>query len=210
MRPRVRKIWTLAVSVFTFFVALFSLSLKLSVPIMQLYEASLDKESFADAEIGTLSPSVPILEEPGGVALCDLPWFVEERQAAAVQEKAGLLHLCRKAGILTVQQGGRLGNQIWEYASVWGLSQEAAWLTPVAPRCLLRAIDDAFPFLSLPELNDTMLQRGCTPGVRPEPEPALSRPEVLKILKDCKNEQSREDCEEKDQGCCKKNMVLQR
>jgi galactoside 2-L-fucosyltransferase 1/2 len=42
-------------------------------------------------------------------------------------------HKCPPEGIVTVAQGGRLGNQIWEYASVWGVARVTG-LVPYVPR----------------------------------------------------------------------------
>ncbi|XP_071448214.1 galactoside alpha-(1,2)-fucosyltransferase 2-like [Hetaerina americana] len=212
MRTRAKRWWVLVMLILVALCLLFGLSLKIQIAMMQIPGSSLLRHSVGAARAGTLSPSIPVLEEPGGVALCDLPWFVEARQAAAKEQQAGLLHLCPNAGILTVQQGGRLGNQMWEYASVWGLAMEVPWLTPAIPRCLLRAIDDAFPFLTLPELKVPTLQRGCNAnsGVIAQPEPTLSQKDVLQVLQDCQKERSDTHFGQKNSFHCQQNMVLER
>ncbi|XP_046384748.1 galactoside alpha-(1,2)-fucosyltransferase 2-like [Ischnura elegans] len=211
MRTRARRWWLYVMFILVVLCLLFALSLKIQIAMMQISGSNLLRHSVASRRVsGTLSPSIPMLEEPGGVALCDLPWFVEARQAASKDQQASLLHLCPDAGVLTVQQGGRLGNQIWEYASVWGLAMEVPWLTPAIPRCLLRAIDDAFPFLTLPELKVPTLRKGCNEmgGMTPQPEPTLSQKDVLRVLKDCQRERS--DGGQKNRVQCQKNMVLER
>lgn len=58
---------------------------------------------------------------------------------------------CPRDGIVTVAQGGRLGNQIWEYASVWALARRTG-LEAYVPRCIARSLGDAFDQLSVPPL----------------------------------------------------------
>ncbi|XP_046384658.1 galactoside alpha-(1,2)-fucosyltransferase 2-like [Ischnura elegans] len=59
---------------------------------------------------------------------------------------------CPQEGIVTVAQGGRLGNQMWEYASVWAVARSTG-LEPYVPRCLRRALDQVFTHLSIPTLT---------------------------------------------------------
>lgn len=47
---------------------------------------------------------------------------------------------CPQYGIVTIMQGGRLGNQMWEYASVWALSRRTG-LEPYVPRCIRSKLD---------------------------------------------------------------------
>lgn len=59
---------------------------------------------------------------------------------------------CPRDGIVTVAQGGRLGNQMWEYASVWAVARRTG-LEPFVPRCLRRVLDDVFAELSVPGMG---------------------------------------------------------
>ncbi|XP_012287583.1 galactoside 2-alpha-L-fucosyltransferase 3 isoform X2 [Orussus abietinus] len=59
---------------------------------------------------------------------------------------------CPKDGIVSVVQGGRLGNQIWEYASVWATARRTG-LEPFMPRCILRTLEEYFDNLSIPPLS---------------------------------------------------------
>ena len=47
---------------------------------------------------------------------------------------------CPQYGIVTVAQGGRLGNQMWEYASVWALARRTG-LEPYIPQCIRIKLD---------------------------------------------------------------------
>lgn len=47
---------------------------------------------------------------------------------------------CPQDGVVTVMQGGRLGNQLWEYASVWALARRTG-LEPYVPRCIKHRLD---------------------------------------------------------------------
>lgn len=60
-------------------------------------------------------------------------------------------HHCPKDGIVTVSQGGRLGNQMWEYASVWAVARRTG-LEPYVPRCIRKVLDGVFEDLSIPPL----------------------------------------------------------
>ncbi|KAK7873961.1 hypothetical protein R5R35_012970 [Gryllus longicercus] len=59
---------------------------------------------------------------------------------------------CPRDGIVTVSQGGRLGNQMWEYASVWAVARRTG-LEPYVPRCIRRVLDEVFEDLSVPPLG---------------------------------------------------------
>lgn len=59
---------------------------------------------------------------------------------------------CPKYGIVTAAQGGRLGNQIWEYASVWATARRTG-LEPYMPRCILKTLEEHFDNLSIPPLS---------------------------------------------------------
>ncbi|XP_047002348.1 galactoside 2-alpha-L-fucosyltransferase SEC1-like [Schistocerca americana] len=64
--------------------------------------------------------------------------------------RSGRYH-CPKDGIVTVSQGGRLGNQMWEYASVWAVARRTG-LEPYVPRCIRKVLDEIFDDLSIPPL----------------------------------------------------------
>ncbi|XP_015119132.1 galactoside 2-alpha-L-fucosyltransferase 2 isoform X1 [Diachasma alloeum] len=59
---------------------------------------------------------------------------------------------CPKYGIVSAVQGGRLGNQIWEYASVWATARRTG-LEPFMPRCILKTLQQYFDNLSIPPLS---------------------------------------------------------
>lgn len=59
---------------------------------------------------------------------------------------------CPKYGIVSAVQGGRLGNQIWEYASVWATARRTG-LEPFMPRCVLKTLEEYFENLSIPPLS---------------------------------------------------------
>ena len=59
---------------------------------------------------------------------------------------------CPKYGIVSAIQGGRLGNQIWEYASVWATARRTG-LEPFMPHCILKTLEEYFENLSIPPLN---------------------------------------------------------
>lgn len=60
---------------------------------------------------------------------------------------------CPQDGIVTVMQGGRLGNQLWEYASVWAVARRTG-LEPYVPRCIHSRLDQVFESLTLPTLDE--------------------------------------------------------
>lgn len=59
---------------------------------------------------------------------------------------------CPRDGIVTVTQGGRLGNQMWEYASVWAVARRTG-LEPFVPGCLLKSLEEVFVDLTVPNLG---------------------------------------------------------
>ncbi|XP_077294470.1 galactoside 2-alpha-L-fucosyltransferase SEC1-like [Arctopsyche grandis] len=75
---------------------------------------------------------------------------------------------CPRDGIVTVAQGGRLGNQIWEYASVWALARRTG-LEAYVPRCISKSLGDAFEKLSIPPLAYV----GHCPAPREQPVSGL-------------------------------------
>jgi hypothetical protein len=50
---------------------------------------------------------------------------------------------CPRDGIVTVAQGGCLGNQMWEYASTWAVARRTE-LEPYVPRCICRVLNEMF------------------------------------------------------------------
>ncbi|KAJ8952912.1 hypothetical protein NQ318_006529 [Aromia moschata] len=60
---------------------------------------------------------------------------------------------CPPYGIVTIMQGGRLGNQMWEYASVWALARRTG-LEPYVPRCIKIKLDQIFEQLSVPTFEE--------------------------------------------------------
>ncbi|KAG5882438.1 hypothetical protein JTB14_025244 [Gonioctena quinquepunctata] len=60
---------------------------------------------------------------------------------------------CPQYGIVTIMQGGRLGNQMWEYASVWALARRTG-LEPYIPRCIKVKLDLVFEQLSVPTFEE--------------------------------------------------------
>lgn len=60
---------------------------------------------------------------------------------------------CPQYGIITIVQGGRLGNQMWEYASVWAMARETG-LQPYIPRCIRIKLDQVFESLSVPTFEE--------------------------------------------------------
>lgn len=63
------------------------------------------------------------------------------------------LSRCPQYGIVTIMQGGRLGNQMWEYASVWALARRTG-LEPYVPRCIKIKLDQVFEQLSVPTFGE--------------------------------------------------------
>lgn len=60
---------------------------------------------------------------------------------------------CPQYGIVTIMQGGRLGNQMWEYASVWALARRTG-LEPYVPKCLKMKLDQVFETLTVPTFDE--------------------------------------------------------
>lgn len=67
--------------------------------------------------------------------------------------KTGKKAKCPNYGIVTVMQGGRIGNQIWEYASVWALARRTG-LEPYVPRCIKLKLEQVFSSLTLPTFEE--------------------------------------------------------
>ncbi|XP_071051468.1 galactoside 2-alpha-L-fucosyltransferase Sec1-like [Onthophagus taurus] len=60
---------------------------------------------------------------------------------------------CPQQGIVTVEQGGRLGNQMWAYASVWAIGRRTGLETYV-PQCIRAELDKVFDVLSVPSFEE--------------------------------------------------------
>lgn len=60
---------------------------------------------------------------------------------------------CPQYGIVTVEQGGRLGNQMWEYANVWAIARRTG-LEPYIPQCIRMKLDLVFESLSVPTFEE--------------------------------------------------------
>lgn len=60
---------------------------------------------------------------------------------------------CPQYGIVTIVQGGRLGNQMWEYASVWALARRTG-LEPYVSKCIKLKLDQVFESLSVPTFEE--------------------------------------------------------
>ncbi|XP_049834485.1 uncharacterized protein LOC126278418 [Schistocerca gregaria] len=88
------------------------------------------------------------------------------KSESVIQKKAGVIRekneglkgklKCPDGDLVSVQDGGRLGNKLWEYAAVWALPRVLPELnkTAVVPRSLLKALSKLFHNLSLPALED--------------------------------------------------------
>lgn len=59
---------------------------------------------------------------------------------------------CPKKPIVTVRQIGRLGNQMWEYISVWAVAKVTGH-EPYIPGCLIQALEKVFQNLTVPPLS---------------------------------------------------------
>lgn len=60
---------------------------------------------------------------------------------------------CPSVPIVTVVDGGRLGNKIWEYAAVWGMARLLG-RPGYVPRSLLASLGKVFANLSLPAIEE--------------------------------------------------------
>ncbi|CAH1114378.1 unnamed protein product [Psylliodes chrysocephalus] len=61
--------------------------------------------------------------------------------------------LGKHLSIVTVKEGGRLGNQIWEYISVWLVAEETS-KEPYVPSCIKSRLSTLFDNLNLPVIRD--------------------------------------------------------
>ncbi|XP_046401522.1 uncharacterized protein LOC124167590 [Ischnura elegans] len=85
---------------------------------------------------------------------------------------------CSVSGVVTVQDGGRLGNKLWEYAAVWALGKLLK-LQPLVPKSILRHLGRYFENLSVPALED-FLPEGCSSSPESLGEP-MKRWRVLPL-----------------------------
>ncbi|XP_060526483.1 galactoside 2-alpha-L-fucosyltransferase Sec1-like [Cylas formicarius] len=69
------------------------------------------------------------------------------------RRKVWRLSRCPQYGIVTIMQGGRLGNQMWEYASVWAVARRTG-LEPYVPRCIRLKLDQIFEQLTVPAFEE--------------------------------------------------------
>ncbi|XP_050294031.1 galactoside 2-alpha-L-fucosyltransferase SEC1-like [Anthonomus grandis grandis] len=69
------------------------------------------------------------------------------------RRKIWRLSRCPQDGIVTIMQGGRLGNQMWEYASVWAVARRTG-LDPYMPRCVKLKLDQIFEQLTVPAFEE--------------------------------------------------------
>ncbi|XP_050294029.1 galactoside alpha-(1,2)-fucosyltransferase 2-like [Anthonomus grandis grandis] len=60
---------------------------------------------------------------------------------------------CPKRGIVSFCPGGRTGNQIWEYASVWAVSRVTG-LDAYIPSCIKTTLNEIFENLTLPSFKE--------------------------------------------------------
>lgn len=60
---------------------------------------------------------------------------------------------CPQKPIVTVRQIGRLGNQMWEYASVWLVSKSTG-REPFVPICIKHELEEVFNNITLPSLSE--------------------------------------------------------
>lgn len=60
---------------------------------------------------------------------------------------------CPQYGIVTIVQGGRLGNQMWEYASAWAVARRTG-LEAYVPRCVRLKLEQLFEALSVPSFEE--------------------------------------------------------
>ncbi|KDR14981.1 galactoside 2-alpha-L-fucosyltransferase 2-like [Zootermopsis nevadensis] len=59
---------------------------------------------------------------------------------------------CPQKPIVTVKQLGRLGNQMWEYISVWAVAKKTGH-APYVPSCLKQKLEKVFQNLTVPALS---------------------------------------------------------
>ncbi|KAF4522123.1 hypothetical protein B566_EDAN012585 [Ephemera danica] len=56
--------------------------------------------------------------------------------------------------VVTVLAGGRLGNQVWEYLSVWAVARNHPGWWPAVPRTILNTLQHLFSPLAIPAIED--------------------------------------------------------
>ncbi|XP_066149727.1 galactoside 2-alpha-L-fucosyltransferase SEC1-like [Euwallacea fornicatus] len=94
------------------------------------------------------------LYEGKGVALRTFGDFEQSLCTNNIKRrKTWRLSRCPQDGIVTNMQGGRLANQMWEYASVWAVARRTG-LEPYIPRCIKLKLDQIFEQLSVPGFEE--------------------------------------------------------
>ncbi|KAL1491253.1 hypothetical protein ABEB36_011874 [Hypothenemus hampei] len=61
---------------------------------------------------------------------------------------------CPNRTVITMFSGGRTGNQIWEYASIFALGKDKPHLQPYVPQCILDTLKDLLDGLTLKSLQN--------------------------------------------------------
>jgi galactoside 2-L-fucosyltransferase 1/2 len=78
-------------------------------------------------------------------SLCSMPMkYIELSSCHRVQ--------CPEKPIVTVRQLGRLGNQMWEYISVWAVAKMTGH-EPYVPGCLIQKLEKVFLNITIPPLS---------------------------------------------------------
>ncbi|GFG32820.1 hypothetical protein Cfor_07351 [Coptotermes formosanus] len=69
-----------------------------------------------------------------------------------IKPPAGSNIRCPRKPIVTVRQLGRLGNQMWEYVSVWAIAKKTG-REPYVPSCLIQKLGKIFRNLTVPPIS---------------------------------------------------------
>ncbi|KAF2893836.1 hypothetical protein ILUMI_12339 [Ignelater luminosus] len=69
------------------------------------------------------------------------------------KEKKWKEQRCPPQGFVTVNSSARLGNQMWQYISVWGVAKRTG-LDAYIPRCNREILSNAFDSLTVPTLDE--------------------------------------------------------
>ncbi|KAJ8888817.1 hypothetical protein PR048_008311 [Dryococelus australis] len=109
-------------------------------------ERVLQRSSDVDGQSPPPASSAVVVRQtpPGTVA--ELPSTMTQRAVAPG------LRPCPTKGAVTVQVAGRLGNQMWQYATTWATARKTG-LEPFVPRSLRRTLDKIFRDLSVPPVE---------------------------------------------------------
>ncbi|XP_066261768.1 galactoside 2-alpha-L-fucosyltransferase Sec1-like [Euwallacea similis] len=76
-----------------------------------------------------------------------VPQVSKEKTNTSVEKKR-----CPRKGIVSFMVGGRIGNQIWEYATLWSIAYKTG-LQPFLPGCVKRELSELFDKLSISTLD---------------------------------------------------------